>query len=263
MQRSGFTLVELLVVLSIIGILVGLLLPAVMAARESARRIQCSNHLHQLGIALHLYHDGHFTLPPGSLEYRPWGASANLKNYAWSALILPYLEQQNLTYDIDFHVAFDHPKNQDAASTNLSVYRCPSATAPSILPLRGLSDYAGIFGQRITTRRNTNNGVLVYDDHFTFAQIRDGLTNTLVVSEDTRGPDKEWINGYNVFEQSGGVNDANAWKGDNEIRSEHTNGALALFVCGRVRFLTDATDREVLAAMITRDFGDRFEFEAE
>src|SRR5881275_1153626 len=85
--RLGFTLIEMLVVLAIISILVGLLLPAVQKAREAAARTSCGNNLHQLGLAMHHYHDFYKQLPPTRL----WRASAT-----WAVLILPFVEQDNL-----------------------------------------------------------------------------------------------------------------------------------------------------------------------
>ncbi|MFO1066443.1 MAG: DUF1559 domain-containing protein [Pirellulales bacterium] len=252
----GFTLVELLVVIAIIGILVGLLLPAVQAARETARRTQCGNNLHQIGIALQNYHGAHKTLPPGCLEWRKPGGPASLKQFAWSAMILPYLEQEPLYETIDFHVPFDDSKNAVPASVKLSVYLCPSAiSAPP--GGRGKTDYGGLYGQKITVRTNTNNGVFIYDKAIKFDLIRDGLSQTICVAEDTRGPDAEWINGLNVFEQSGGVNDSNAWIGDNEIRSDHYGGAMVLYTDGRVELLENSTDKKIVAALITRNLRDR------
>src|SRR3954468_24993586 len=97
-SRRGFTLIELLVVIAIIGVLVALLLPAVQAAREAARRVQCVNNLKQVGLALHGYHDAHNTFPAGgwiALFGQP--ATANM-NSGWSASVLPWLEQRAL-YD--------------------------------------------------------------------------------------------------------------------------------------------------------------------
>lgn len=247
----GFTLVELLVTISIIGILMGLLLPAVQAARESARRTQCSNNLHQIGIALQNYHTARRTLPPGCLQWRPPGGSTALKQFAWSALILPYLEQTELYESINFNVAYDAPANSLPGSTQLSVYRCPSATLPAPGGL-GKTDYAGLYGQRLTTFTNTNNGVFIYNRALRFEEIRDGLSQTACVAEDTLGPECEWINGRNTFEQSGSINDSTASLIDNEIRSEHSGGAMVLFTDGHVSFLLNGLDKRVLGALITR-----------
>ncbi len=98
-QKSGFTLVELLVVIAIIGILVALLLPAVQAAREAARRMSCGNNLHQIGIALHNYHDTYKSFPPAAIWKREkngpgsaYAGAGSHRNYTWIALILPFME---------------------------------------------------------------------------------------------------------------------------------------------------------------------------
>ena len=101
-RRSAFTLVELLVVIAIIGILVGLLLPAVQAAREAARRMQCSNNLKQLGLALHTYHDVHNALPWSTTYYGPDGTYETNRGWAWSAMLLPFIEQGAAYNQINF-----------------------------------------------------------------------------------------------------------------------------------------------------------------
>ncbi|RMF39131.1 MAG: DUF1559 domain-containing protein, partial [Planctomycetota bacterium] len=160
-NRAAFTLVEVLVVIAIIGILVGLLMPAVQAAREAARRAQCQNNLRQLGIAMHNYHSAHQKLPPGCMEWRPFRGPPNRRQFAWSAFLLEYLEQGNLARQIDWRVPYDHPANRAAAQTQLSVFLCPSAAPPTPGGL-GKTDYGGLFGQRITARRRTDNGVYIY-----------------------------------------------------------------------------------------------------
>ena len=117
----AFTLVELLVVIAIIGILVALLLPAVQAAREAARRSQCSNNLKQIGLAMHNYHSAHGRLPYGAsaiFDHEPGGS--------WGAFILPYLEQQPAFDQFDFSVDMTHANNAEAIKTVVPVYLCPT-----------------------------------------------------------------------------------------------------------------------------------------
>jgi len=93
-RRSAFTLVELLVVIAIIGILIALLLPAVQAAREAARRSQCSNNLKQIALALHNYHDSHKVFPPSCIKELPQDGSGSPQALLWSGSILPFVEQK-------------------------------------------------------------------------------------------------------------------------------------------------------------------------
>ncbi len=252
-HRAAFTLVELLVVISVIGVLVGLLLPAVQAAREAARKASCKNNLHQIGIALHLYNDAHRTLPTGCIEWRAWKSPPSHRQFAWSAFLLPFLEQQNLHAQIDFRFPFDSPVNVDAATTRLSTYECPSADNRHLI--RAQTDYGGLFGERMVDRE-PEDGVFLYERSIAFRDVTDGLSNTLAVAEDVGGPDSEWINGQNVFVQSGGINDPNAWIGDNEIRSRHGAGAMVLFLDGRSVFMAQTVDVQVLGRLITRAKGE-------
>jgi prepilin-type N-terminal cleavage/methylation domain-containing protein/prepilin-type processing-associated H-X9-DG protein len=120
----GFTLVELLVVIAIIGVLVALLLPAVQAAREASRRIKCSNHLKQIGIGLHNYHDAIQRLPFASA----WGVG---QAGTWVSFTLPYVEQQPLYQMFDFNVAMSHSNNKAAVETKVSLLICTSDPAAS------------------------------------------------------------------------------------------------------------------------------------
>jgi prepilin-type N-terminal cleavage/methylation domain-containing protein/prepilin-type processing-associated H-X9-DG protein len=248
-SRRAVTLIELMVVISIIGVLAALIVPAVAGARETMRRNTCAGHLRQIGIAINGYNATYRRLPYGCMEWRA-NAQSKGRQLAWSATILPFLDSAIVAEQIDFKKAYDDPANAKAAATTIPVYLCPSVERKT--QVRGASDYGGIFGQRLNTRTNTDNGVFIYNRSFSISEIKDGLVNTMAVAEDSAGPDSEWINGRNVFEQSGLINDPNAWIGDNEIRSLHPGGAMTLFCDGTPRFLSNSTDRQTLAAMITR-----------
>ena len=207
-RTRGFTLVELLVVIAIIGILVSLLLPAVQAAREAARRLQCKNNLKQIALAMHNYADVYGGLPAhgsSSVPHRGWGAS-----------ILPYLEQGNLEERYDWRVSWYDPTNQATVGFPLKIYQCPSAPNPrtSPHPTRpwggGVGGPHAMDGESATSDYMAPRGVLdptVYaekpprregalddDDARSFAGITDGTSNTVLVTE-LAGRPEHWIRG--------------------------------------------------------------------
>lgn len=243
---------ELLVVIAIIGVLVGLLLPAIQAARESSRRTKCVNNLRQIGLGLHQYHNAHESLPVGCTEWRI-GSNTSQRQLAWSAFLLPYIEQSNLFEQLDLTQAFDNPINAQAAASELSIYLCPSAEPPvrtSTLD-RGKSHYGGIYGERISgVPNNPPKGTMLIDKAVRFSHITDGTSTTLLVAEDTQFADGEWINGRNIFDQAFPINAAPPF--ENDIRSDHPQGANGLAADGSVHFLSEDTTDEVLAAICTR-----------
>ncbi len=248
--RTAFTLVELLVVLSIIALLVGLLLPAVQSVREAARRMQCQNNLHQIGIALHNYHAAFRKFPPGGLEVRPqWRRG---KQLAWSAFLLPYMGESPTYEKINFDYPFDHAKNAEAAASVIETYLCPSTARQSTRHRgRGATDYGGIYGERIVSRNYPPRGVMIHERSIRFRDITDGTARTLVISEDADFPDGQWINAWNLFDQAFSINRAPRF--ENDIRSMHPQGANGLLADGSVRFMNENIDLEVLAALCTRN----------
>ena len=139
--RRGFTLVELLVVITIIGILIALLLPAVQAAREAARRMQCANNLKQLALAMHSYHTANRSLPAGAYCPAPGGGSWSgiYGCHTWIEGLLPYLEQQPVYDQINFNVDLVTNPNNDLLGRLL----LPNLTCPTD-PFAGLQDKSAI-----------------------------------------------------------------------------------------------------------------------
>jgi prepilin-type N-terminal cleavage/methylation domain-containing protein/prepilin-type processing-associated H-X9-DG protein len=212
--RRGFTLVELLVVIAIIGVLVALLLPAVQAARESARRAQCANHLKQIGLGFQLHHDTFKACPTGGGAgqdvARTWTggapASLNEQSWNWTYQILPYIEQQGLYLE---------PNDDVVKATPIKIYFCPTRRPPQVWNVpqndsgtgptvkRAQIDYVGCRGND----NDGNTGVVIRALKATrvplarFETITDGLSNTLMVGERCwavdwyytyGGPESDW-----------------------------------------------------------------------
>ncbi len=199
-SRRGFTLVELLVVIAIIGILIALLLPAVQAAREAARRSQCTNNLKQFGVAIHNYHDVFRHLP--SSDAGVWTGAGTLQNTGISehARLLQYMEQLNVYQLIDFRLKWNDPANAQAAATRVPTFMCPSDPATTVPAIYGPNNYYGNQGAQIlyggvppTNPSNANfgmppaDGVFFTNSFLPFADIRDGLSATAAFSEKVTG----------------------------------------------------------------------------
>lgn len=196
-RRRGFTLVELLVVIATIGLLVALLLPAVQAAREGARRTQCVNNLKQTGIACQNYHEAMRSLPPGYCAARPYvdGATDTAPGWGWEAFILPQLEQRAFYDAITFAFPIEHPSNARAVQTRVPPYICPSDVAPdtpyavpdangNTVVLAAPSSYSASIGNDNSGVADlTGNGAFYRNSGTRFTDILDGTTFTILVGE--------------------------------------------------------------------------------
>ncbi len=217
--KSGFTLVELLVVIAIIGVLVALLLPAVQAAREAARRIQCTSSLKNVALATHNYHDSHGQMPPayqafadpstGQLE--KFGGTSISAPYRpnWVILVLPYLEQQALFDSFTLknaageHVQISDPVNLEARGTSLAVMRCPSdPQGDTPCSIAGGNWARGNYGINMIQSNNLwdfrawedsdgpgrkgfgpRRGISFINESLKIGQITDGTSQTILLAE--------------------------------------------------------------------------------
>lgn len=213
-DRRGFTLVELLVVIAIIGVMVSLLLPAVQAAREAARRMQCGNNLKQIGLALHNYESAHKVFPAQSSGPSP-GIHFSARRGSWFTSILPFMEQNALADQYDWRLHWHDAGNAPAVTSEVPSFRCPSAlerpgfewsvlinyanatsTTMTLTPrdfyYGAVTDYSNVGG--VSSQLNSllasnlrlsdpfNCGVLK-SQAVKLAEITDGLSNTILVVE--------------------------------------------------------------------------------
>ncbi len=249
-DRSGFTLIELLAVVAIVALLIALLLPALQSARAAARQTECRNNLRQIGIGLNSYHAAKTSFPVGVDQWRLRNDTTT-RQIAWSAHLLPYLDYQSLYDLLDLSTPFDSSRNEFGGSQIVSVYVCPVSTrGDQPVDGRGPTDYGGIYGERITSRNVPPKGILIAGKAISLRHVRDGASRTLIVAEDTRYGDGQWINGRNLFDQAFGINAAPPF--ENDIRSDHVGGAHGAMADASVHFLSDETDIEVVAALCTR-----------
>ncbi len=228
----AFTLVELLVVITIIGILIALLLPAVQSAREAARRLQCTNNLKQMALAFHNYKTAWGVLPDAGKDKGPCGGCCEGENRGeWNFLyqIMPYIEQTAL-----YEIPCECPPNPTPSTvcngcmtiyrTPVPLYYCPTRRRPARYPDDSgfaKTDYAGSSGDRdISHARMPSNGVIVTrtcDPPVDFAMVRDGTSNTLMLGEKHQNP--------NYFGQSGGDWEPYVNSG---VDQEHVRAAIPL-----------------------------------
>jgi prepilin-type N-terminal cleavage/methylation domain-containing protein len=292
-KQPGFTLVELLVVIAIIGVLLALLLPAVQKVRESANRARCQNNLHQIGVALHAFHGDHCSFPPGYQWKRrtPDVPTQTNPGWSWAAFLLPYLEQDNLQRQINFHSPVGNLSNESVRTTVLPLFVCPTDQQIGLFQVQtttGLSinaatnSYAACFGGlvEIADTPERGDGVFYRNSRVRIADIGDGTSNTFAVGERaalfTQAPWAGAISGGTVRITPGApvtstsVEDApvqvlahcgshalNDNQSDpDDFFTPHVGTAFFLFADGSVRPVSVKTDVAIIRALATRNSGE-------
>jgi len=283
-RRIGYSLVELLVVVGIVAVLMSLLLPAIQAAREAARRTQCGNQLRQMGSAMLQYHDAKGRFPPG--------IQSSTRMF-WSGFLLPYIEHQNLYDMIDFDLTWDTGPNAIVCSTFLPLFRCPSSTAPETMTAQGIEDRVPCdylaCGSGTDTRESGppplaggphSDGVFYVDSGTRIAEILDGTSNTIALGDamfvfeemdldhtgfpqfldrwcvgTLEGLDNEVSEGIGSTGVAINSHKLDVFIDEKELAfgSHHPGGVQAAFVDGSVRFFQEDIDRAVWSALGTRN----------
>jgi prepilin-type N-terminal cleavage/methylation domain-containing protein len=291
-KSAAFTLIELLVVIAIIGLLVALLIPAVQAAREAARRVLCQNNLKQIGLALHGYHDAIASFPMGYMAWRSPDPLFAPPGWGWASSALPFLEQHPLYGAINLLMRIEDQANQTARLTPVAGYVCPSdrntgrftVTRADGSPIADAvtNSYAANYGRggEIADDPDLGNGVFVRNLIVSVRDISDGTSHTFAVGE--RGSiltRAAWAGvvhrgvctvspgspthsssveegGVQTLAHTGSsvVNGPNADPDD--FFSAHSAGAYFLMGDGAVRFIKQSINTEVYRGLSSRNGGE-------
>lgn len=284
----GFTLIELLVVIAIIAILIALLLPAVQQAREAARRSECKNHLKQIGLALHNYHDINRAMPPGWFGVNASGQPDpnGPTGWGWASQLLPMLDNAPLYNQCNFNVSVGDSVNETPRTTVLHFYRCPSDTGPDEWELHAAgggaalarfatANYVANFGTEKLEgctmlgagQQCRSDGTFYHNSATRFRDITDGLSTTFLVGERRTVADRDWYSAWagvvaagddpfvRILGSTDHVPNSPATHFD-DFGSYHSGGAHFLMGDGAVRFVSDHIDLGVYQSLATRQGGE-------
>jgi prepilin-type processing-associated H-X9-DG protein len=262
--RPAFTLAEVFVVLIVVGLMLGLLLPALVASREACRRVSCLNNMRQIALGLQNYHEQFRTLPPGSLN--PTGPVHNRReglHVGWIVQLLPYAEQGGVAARVDTTASVYDPLNASAASAVAKFLRCPSNAEPLLVAGQGVSNYAGCHHDVEAPIDMDNHGVLFLNSHVRLDDIEDGTTVTLLFGEKLVDPsDLGWISGTrSTLRNTGTPINAAPGPASNDLHvggfaSRHPGGTNFGFCDGSARFVRESIRPEIYQRLGHREDGE-------
>jgi prepilin-type N-terminal cleavage/methylation domain-containing protein/prepilin-type processing-associated H-X9-DG protein len=295
-HRRAFTLIELLVVIAIIAVLIALLLPAVQTAREAARRMQCTNNLKQIGIALHNYHAAIGAFPPGYLSLMdPVTFDNDGPGWGWASFSLNQMEQLPVYNSINFVLGIEFPANQTARLTTISSFFCPSdayrqdtftvvdstttgtmagapicdAASSNYVGSVGSGDPSSLYPYIIDADdgppgRDNGNGLFFRNHSINIAQILDGTSQTFAAGERSQNLSRAiWAGAITnaavplvALQAEAGLDP----EGGGALVLSHTGeghgGANFLFADGSVRFIKELIIFKIFQALATRAGGE-------
>jgi prepilin-type N-terminal cleavage/methylation domain-containing protein/prepilin-type processing-associated H-X9-DG protein len=293
-RRYAFTLVELLVVIAVIGILIALLLPAIQSARESARRMSCSNNLKQVGLALNLYYNTNNKLPAGWTAYDPKTQlpyPLGEPGWGWASRITPFMEFSGLAKSaIHYNLPIGDPANQIARLTQIAEFRCPSdinqqtcidPEDPAQIEM-AVGNYVGVFGthnihevESMTVGQQAkSDGVFYHNSAVAYKDIRDGTSHTFAVGERSLFITPQWQPGMDMglstwvgappndgcgpgMVLGTGLYTPNTRQDDlHNFSSRHPAGANFTLADGSVHFVSQELDSQFFRALCTMAAGD-------
>lgn len=292
--RRGFSLVELLVVIGLVALLLGLLLPAVQAVRDSSRRTACGHNIRQVALALQTAHDVKRTLPAGYVSgFDALGADTG-PGWGWAAAILPHVEEAAIFHQIDFNRPIEDARSLAARESLISSFICPADAVPAAAFPVGARDrsgslqatscnvapanYVGCFG--VGEPGIDGDGMFYRDSAVRMRDVTDGASHTLLLGERSfRHAESTWVGAVTGASQVAApgcplglqVNNASNFvlghtgesyagpTGPTEINnftSAHAGGCMFAFVDGHAAFLGTSIDYETYKALSTRAKGD-------
>ena len=266
--------------IAIIGVLVALLLPAVQSSREAARRSSCANNMKQIGLAIEGYQLSKLVYPPSNThKLALWEDVAETLNHSWASLIMPYVEEGSISDMIDFTLPVMHSRNEPAASTVVSIYRCPSYNGADRTddPHYPSTNYAiGNYVAMAATDVDhiwqadlEPEGVIYPAAKIGPKKIPDGLSKTMFIAESREEKMRVWIDGRTAANTAlAGVTSSGdpqvslnftPYYDDGDIvsaygpSSMHPGGAHHLYGDGSVHFLRDEISPKAYVALCTRE----------